>query len=469
MPHIQVKMRKNIFLVLVLLLALLYIPGCKKDVSPVPETPVPANIQATNKWIYETMTDYYLWNDYLPSGIDYTKEADPEAYFYKLIYPEKDKWSYITSDYQSLKAELSGTPLTMGYQPVFYLAGTNKVIIAVAYVYPGSAAADAGLERGDIIVKINDTPLDTTNYYTLYSGTNYSVQLGAVIGTSFVSTGESLSMTARVTDTDPSVYYKVLDIDGYKIGYLAYVEFITGNNGAYLATMDNIFDDFKTQGISDLIVDLRYNPGGEVDAALHLASDIAPSSVTSVNEVMISLQYNAALQSYLRMNNYVDYLYYKFENSASNINMSHTFFLTTNRSASASELVITGLKPYMNITQIGEPTYGKYCGSWVIPDDNEEWAMMPIITKFANSQGFTDFVDGLIPDYYIEDELIPALPLGDIADPMIAKAVELATGKSVPAAKRIAPGISGLKEIVPREISLSRSLILPAPWTELKK
>jgi carboxyl-terminal processing protease len=462
-------MRKYIFYTVALALVLLNISGCKKDVSPEQETPVPANIQAVNKWIYETMSDYYLWNDQIPAGIDYTKEADPEAYFYKLIYKDKDKWSYITNDYQSLIAELNGTPVTMGYHPVFYLVGPNKVIIAVAYVYPGSAAADAGLERGDIIIKINNTQLDTTNYYDLYSGTDYSVQLGAPIGTSFVATGESLSMTARVTDTDPAIYHKVLDVNGYKIGYLAYVEFIAGDNEAYLATMDNIFDDFKAQGISDLIVDLRYNPGGEIDAALHLASDIAPSSVTSVNDVMISLQYNTALQSYLIMNNYFDYLYYNFENSASNINMSHTFFLTTGRTASASELVITGLKPYMNITQIGEPTYGKYCGSWVMPDDNEEWVMMPIITKFANSQGFTDFVDGLTPDYYIEDELIPAQPLGDVADPMIAKAVELATGKSIPAAKRIAPVITGLKEIVPREISVSHNLIIPAFRPEIRK
>ena len=261
-------------------------------------------------------------------------------------------------------SDLNGDPVTMGYYLPSYLVGSNNVMIVVGYVYPESPAAEAGLERGDLILSIDNTLLDTMNYYKKYSGKSYSVQLGAINNNSLVFTGESLSMTARVVSTDPAVHHEVLDIEGYKIGYLSYVEFIAGENDAFLLELDNIFNEFKTTGISDLIVDLRYNPGGEIDAALHLASEIAPTAVTTSQSVLVNLLYNNDLQAYLKFNNLDNYLYYKFKITSANINMSRVYFLTTSRSASASELLITGLEPYMQVVQIGEPTYGKYVGSW---------------------------------------------------------------------------------------------------------
>lgn len=439
---------------------LLFLPGysCKKDIAPQTEI-IPAETIATNKWIYDNMNMYYLWKTEMPTTIDNTKESDPEKYFYKLLYNDKDKWSFITSDYASLESELGGNPVTMGYSPAFYLTANYKVIIVVQYVYPGSAAADAGLKRGDIILAIDNASLDTTNYFKKYSGTSYTVQLGKISGNTLNFTGESLSMTARTTLTDPAIYHSVFNVNGHKTGYLVYVEFITGENNAYLADMDNIFNEFRDSTISDLIVDLRYNPGGEVNAAIHLSSLIAPSTVTETQEVLINLQYNSDLQEYLISNDYSDRLYYKFENTTSNINMSHVYFLTTSRSASASELVITGLKPYMNVTQIGESTYGKYCGSWVLPDDNKKWAIMPIVTKFSNADGFTDFVNGLTPDYSIDDDLITAAQFGDISDPMVAKAISLITGKSVTSKSLRLANILNLKQIIPLEMKVKSNLV----------
>ncbi|MDP4221974.1 MAG: S41 family peptidase [Bacteroidota bacterium] len=440
----------------VLILSL--ISGCKKH-ETTKEEQIPAETIATNKWIFEQMNLYYLWNDKIPTTIDNTKEKDPEAYFYKLIYADLDKWSYITSDYASLKSELNGDPVTMGYHPAFYLIGPNTVMIVVCYVYPGSAADQAGLKRGDIILSIDNTMLDTTNYYTKYTGKSYTVQLASITGHTVDFNGKSLSLTAKTTATDPSIYHKVIDIDGHKIGYLVYVEFISGSNDAYLARLDSIFGAFKDEGISDLVVDLRYNPGGEIDAAVHLASIIAPASVGANTSTLINLQYNNDLRQYFIQNNLQNYLYYKFESAAANINMSHVYFLTTSRSASASELLIIGLKPYMTVVQVGEPTYGKYCGSWVIPDDNEKWAMMPIVMKFSNANGFTDFVNGLTPDYEIEDDVTSAVPFGDITDPMLAKVLQVATGKSFEARKAPAAGLKYFRQIVPVEMRRKEGLI----------
>ena len=453
-------MKRILYYILSGTLALFLAFGCKKDPEPEEVIEIPEATIAINQWIYDNMDQYYFWNAQMTAGIDNTKETDPKAYFYKLLYKEKDYWSYITDDYASLASELNGDPVTMGYYPAFYLVGSNNVMIVVCYVYPGSPAEEAGLERGDFILSIDNTLLDTTNYYTKYSGTSYSVQLGDITNNTLGFTGESLSMTARVVSTDPAVHHEVLDIEGYKIGYLSYVEFITGENDAFLLEMDNIFNEFKTAGISDLIVDLRYNPGGEIDAALHLASEIAPSAVTTSQAIMVNLLYNNDLLAYLQSNHLESYLYYKFKLTPANINMTRVYFLTTSRSASASELLITGLDPYMQVVQIGEPTYGKYVGSWVMADDNEKWAMMPIVSKYSNIDGYTDFIDGVPPDYEVEDDLVDAVPFGDPADPMIAKAIELATGKSAAGKKAQTTNSLNYRQIVPKEMNARKNLYI---------
>lgn len=458
-------MKRVIFHSMGLIVILLALWACKEDVITGDEEDliIPHETLVVNKWIKDNMELYYYWNDKMPANIDFTKEAYPIAYFDKLLYKEKDKWSYITDDYPAFKAERDGIPVTMGYSPAFYLISSTRIVAVVKYVYPGSAAAVAGLERGDIILSIDNTELDISNYYDLYSRESYSVQLGKYENRSFDYTGETFSMNARVTKTDPAIYSKVLDIDDHKIGYLVYTEFISGEKEEFLFELDTIFNGFKVQGINDLVVDLRYNPGGDIDAAVHLASQIAPSAVVNNKELLISLQYNSEFQEYLELNAYNDYLYEKFKVVSSNIDMERVYFLTTSGSASASELVITGLEPYMDVVQIGDSTYGKYAGAWVMPDDDKQWAIIPVVMKYANADGYTDFADGLIPDYEMDDDLVGAVPFGDLSDPMLAKAIELATGKSFGAKSFMKSEPLKFPEIIHVEMNLKSNLIFSFP------
>ncbi|MFC2091098.1 peptidase S41, partial [Bacteroidota bacterium] len=137
------------------------------------------------------------------------------------------------------------------------------------------------------------------------------------------------------------------------------------------------------------------------------------------------------------------YLVLHFEETVStNLNLSDIYFLTTGHSASASELTIIGLDPYMNVTTIGENTYGKCYGSFTFDDIEDpprhNWAMQPLVFKYANVEGFTDFTDGLVPDIFVEDNLFNATEFGDMADPLLARALEEITGVS-PLSRKMLP------------------------------
>jgi len=307
----------------------------------------------------------------------------------------------------------------------------------VEYVYPNSPAHAAGLERGDIILTINGEYLDTNNYYDMYSLPSYAAGLGTYANNTIKPSGETITMTATSFIADPLIYDTVFAINGTRIGYMVYTEFITGDDNQYLARLDQVFDQYKSDGISDVIIDLRYNPGGEIDAAGHLASLLAPYSVVSSSSTFVTFLYNEEMQSYFekREGAESENLIYKFPANTHNMDLSRVYFLTTYYTASASELLIVGLRPYMNVTVIGERTYGKYTGMWVIYDEDvppaHNWAILPIVMKFANAVGYTDFKDGLEPDIISADDLFHAVPSGNTDDPMLAVALVDITGAAL--------------------------------------
>jgi hypothetical protein len=118
----------------------------------------------------------------------------------------------------------------------------------------------------------------------------------------------------------------------------------------------------------------------------------------------------------------------------------------------------------MDVVHIGEATYGKYTGMYVMADDNEAWCMLPVVMKYANADGYTDFVDGLTPDYEVEDDLLNAVPFGDTTDPMLAQAVSLiTTGEPVATASVKSAKMNLIsRELKPKKLELKRNLFVPA-------
>ncbi len=421
-------------------IAFLLITSCNRNEDIIPtdsqSSAIPdIGINADNipKWIFDEMSFFYFWNTEFPDA-DPSGDENPKTYFNDLL-NSTDIFSYITDDAKAIKEEMSGTIIAMGFSPTFgVFTNTNNLFAIVEYVYQNSPAEKAGLKRGDIILKLNGADLSQDNYLDLTSKNGFSVTLGAFNGRTIVETNNTITINTGVIELDPVIHYEVKTVDNIKVGYLVFVDFISGDNNKWLNSLGNALGILKAEGISQLILDLRYNPGGEVNVAEYLASALAPAGVVSNRETLVSYQYNENLQDYYtrRQGQNSPNLISRFSQNENNLNLNEIVFLTTGNTASASELVINGLKPYMGVTVIGEPTFGKFYGSFVLYDETvppkHNWAIAPIVLKYANANGVTDFVNGLTPDIFIEDDLLNARSFGDERDPMIATALSLIKG-----------------------------------------
>lgn len=431
------------------MLIIVLLSACKKDDSST-QTEASATTQEVNNFIKEVMTDVYLWYNYLPT-IDTKYETDSKAYFEKLLYKD-DKWSYITDDVTSWENSLNGIEKTYGYSLAFGSfvnssgTATGNYFAIVEYVYPNTPAQRAGFDRGSIITKVNGASITKDNYSDLLSGESVTATEGTLT-TSGISNSGTVSMTAEDLNLDPVILYKIIEKEGHKIGYLFYAQFIEN----YDKSLQTALDYFKTNQITDLVIDLRYNPGGQISAAQYLCSSIAPLSAVSNSKTLATFQWNDKYQAYWTTKKITDQTTVPFLNTVPvNLGLNKVTILTGSGTASASELTITGLKPYMNVEMVGDTTYGKYTASITIkPEDYytnasdyadfKNWGIQPIVLRYANAEGVTNFVDGFAPDYLVDDELLPAQPLGDLTEPLLKKAVENITGVQILALKSASP------------------------------
>lgn len=400
------------------------LPDIGKDAESIPE------------WIYEEMSFYYFWNDDIskdePSG-----DEDPESYFYNLL-DNNDIFSFISDDAEAIKEEMTGTILAMGFSSSYGLfSNSNNLFAVVEYVYRDSPAEKAGLKRGDIILKINGERLTNDNYLKLSSNEGFSLGFGEYNGNGIIDANREMNIATGQIELDPVIYSEVMTVDNQKTGYLVFVDFIAGENDKWLKSLGNAIGEMKEEGITQLIMDLRYNPGGEVKVAEYLASAIAPVSVVNSRDVLVRYTYNENLTDHFTGVQGVDSpnLLSRFAPNINNLNLDNVIFLTTHSTASASELVINGLEPYMDVTIVGEPTFGKFYGAFLLFDENDppkhNWAIAPITLKYANADGVTDFANGLTPDIFLEDDMLHAKDFGDDSDPMLATAIAYLKGEII--------------------------------------
>ncbi|RNC83952.1 MAG: hypothetical protein ED557_09280 [Balneola sp.] len=391
-----------------------------------------------NSWIRTQMDFYYFWDQYVPDEADGT--VAPEV-FYESIQEPNDRFSFISDDAQALLDDLSGNSVSAGYSPAFgRISSTDEVFIVVEFVYPGTPAADGGMERGDIILGINGIRLDTLNYLDLFytegmstftmGEANFSEEEQRYILT---ETGETITADVGQIELDPVVYTSIIDTSAHKIGYMFYSRFVDGDEDIFVTSLINTLTDFNNQGVTELVVDLRYNPGGQVSVATEFANALVPSINAQNEDIFIQYEYNEEYTNALIDQQGLDSpnLSTRFSEGDVNLNLDKVYFLVTGASASASELIVTGLEPYMDVYTIGTPTVGKFYGAFVLADDVSNYAIVPVSFKYLNADGFTDFASGLDPDFSTFESLFATVPIGDLNDPLFSTAIEHIVNGSV--------------------------------------
>ena len=418
--------------------------GCSKDEGP-QMSQEEKMLLKINKFVYDVTSEAYLWRDKIDPSIDYKTAAGPVELLDRMKYRELDKWSYISDDSESEMDSFQGVSTTFGY----YLAlgkFTNledTYFAVVAFVYPDSPAQKAGLKRGDIIIMLNGKKITMENYRELYYSPSINIGIAEYADGVIKDTGRSVLLNAVKMYEDPVVEAKVLDAGGVKVGYLFYAGFYEESHGK----LSQVFNMFRQAGVTEFILDLRYNPGGDARTPPYLASFIAPEAVVKRGDVFLTETWNSL---------YMDYFKDKGEEMNSrfipgigaNLNLNRVFVLTTGSTASASEATISGLMPYMDVVTVGSNTYGKYCGAALLyPTDNKgnkdpeigNWLLSLVVYKFVNTEGYTEFKDGIPADYTAEDSgLLQGIQLGDSQDPLVAQALAVISGTKSEAAPQTA-------------------------------
>jgi len=434
--------------------------GCK-DQNPTEEQQL---YQTVNKWVWDNMNGLYYWNTTLPAYK--SSMAKPSDYFKTLKYKD-DRFSAIFESYQDILNQLNGVSTAeIGFEFQLWKESStnNNVLGVVTYTKHGTPAEKMGIKRGDIFRKINGEQITTSNYSTvinfLFDATASSSITFSTYSNGMFTDKTAVTVTKATNYQEDPVYMDtVYTINNKKVGYLVY-NFFTNDPGdktmKYDLELNNAIGQFKQQNISELIVDLRYNHGGMISSAIHLASMLVPNLAS--DKVFIYTEYNknytdyfnsAEFKSQYSDNPFVDNFATSITNTTTGAalapvqnvgnSLQRIFFLTGKGTASASEMVINGIKPFLPVVLIGDTTVGKNVGSTLVNDTKNtknQWAMMPIILKYFNKDHQSDFTKGFVPNYRLEDDY--NYYLGDIREGLLAKAISQISGLSVSPAK-VAP------------------------------
>jgi C-terminal processing protease CtpA/Prc len=450
---------------LVLLATILIFNSCKKadDNDDEPEIIRIETDLEVSDFIWKGLNQYYYWQENVSNLSDNKIENESEYAYYLSQNPNPDlffdslkhrddNFSWIVDDYVELENMLQGIDNSDGMEFGLYVECNDQNIFGfVRYVHKNSDAESKGVKRGMFFSEINGSRLTRDNYSELlFNNPNntYTIKFSELSYdqnrqcADIISGEESLTLIKSRIVKNPIHISKIIETNGKKIAYLMYNQFlgvVESENKDYNSELNEVFANFLSNGAEELVIDLRYNPGGRVSTSINLASMITGQFN---NEVFAKERWNSKLMNYWNENS-PESLLNKFTNkldnnqSISSLNLSRLFVLTSARTASASELLINGLDPYIDVIHIGDFTVGKNQGSITIYDyindsrdknPNHTYAMQPIVLKIGNVVGYTDFPNGLEPDVLIKESLSNPGELGDYEEPLLKIAIDQITG-----------------------------------------
>lgn len=418
------------------ILLVLFVSGlasCRKN-SDSPSTGGPVTHEDVNKWVVDSMRRYYYWNGYIPANSNLNFQQRPEVFFESILYRAADRFSWIQNR-EELEKALSGVIKTSGLGLSFFKIGATNAGAAVKFVHEGSPAHKAGIVRGDIFIKVNGQAFEVidrhvTNVAPIYGNETFTLTRGVLSGNVF-SPGNDVTLTPVENFQERAIHLDTVLItpNGTKVGYLFYNRFLQGQASDLIAA----FTRFKSASVTDLIIDERYNSGGSIGVAAIL-SGLIHKNFDPTGE-FIKYEFNSNFRDAILT--YRELIGPDNVNAvlANNLGLQRVFLLATSESASASELLINNLRPFLgdaNVIHIGDTTAGKDDASITISNGSprfkqnkaHDWAIQPIVLKYFNRDGVGNFQSGLAPRYLVH-ETIPFAPMGSNQDPLIAKALSL--------------------------------------------
>ncbi|SHI96498.1 S41 family peptidase [Pseudozobellia thermophila] len=455
---------------------ILFFVACSSDDNIIPDIEEPQEEQAaataedypTQYFMWQVMNTFYFWqgdvanladnkfsgpND--PDFIDFLASgSDPSDFFYNSLCNNHvnsvgeesaiDRFSGAVADYRDLLNSLQGISSSNGVEFNLYLANDlSSVYGVVTYIMPDSDASDKDIERGDVFTGVNGQALNINNYIDLLFGedTSYTLNMAEFDNNNIVNNGNEVTLTkVENFSENPILINKIIEQNGLKIGYLMYNSFLA----AYDDQLNEVFGTFKSENIDELILDFRYNPGGRVSSAIQIASSIYGAHT---DEVFIRPRFNDKLQEQFGTpDNFTDTTF--DSNTPINVlGLSRVYVITSDNTASASELVINGLEPYIDVVQIGGTTVGKNEFSNTFVDDPEGafiynaeresqinpdnlWGLQPLLGRNENADGFSDYTDGLVPDYLLDEDIENLGILGDENEPLLALTLSVISGET---------------------------------------
>jgi len=428
-------MRKKILLLLITISTLFV--SCFEDLDDNIQTASDLDIE---NFIYRGLNYFYLYKADTPelANDNFANQGElntflnsfqtPESLFSFLKSPQ-DRFSLLVANYNELEDALNGVSLNNGMEfgLVYYPNNSSNVFGYVRYVLPGTDAESKNLERGMIFNSIDGQQLTETNFSELLSLNSYEIGLATFDGTAITPTGESIALVKQEYTENPILIAETLTVQGQKIGYLMYNAFTRD----FDSQLNGVFAQFKADAITNLVIDLRYNGGGSVQTAIDLSSMITGQFY---NQVFANEEWNTDRQAEYASPKLFDNQIFTGE-AINSLNLTKAYVLTTKRSASASELVINGLNPYIDMTQVGDTTTGKYQASFLLYDapapnfsksqanPGHTYAMLPLVFKTSNAIGFTDYAEGLFPDIQLKENYTNLGVLGDVNEPLLAAAL----------------------------------------------
>ena len=443
----------SIFIIFSLLLI-----GCKKESDEDPNIAKLENDLEIIDFVWKGLNQYYYWQESVISLADskldnlsnysfyLSQNPNPENFFNSLKHPN-DRFSWISDDYEELENYLQGIDYSDGMEFGLFLECNGQNVFGfVRYVHKNSDADINGIKRGYFFNTINGSILNKDNYGDLLFDDNVLTNTFGFADLNYDENNQCASLISNNTNItlnksrlvkNPIHISKTIDINQKKIGYLMYNQFlgnVESENKDYHLELNSVFGSFKYEGINELVIDLRYNPGGRISTSINLASMITGQFN---NQIFAIEKWNSKLMDYWDEKN-PDNLINRFVDnmdgvSINSLNLNKVYILTTSRTASASELLINGLDPYIDVIHIGDYTVGKNQGSITVYDwindqgeknPNHKYAMQPIVLKIGNVAGYTDFPNGLVPDYEIKESIRTAGELGNKNEQLLKIAID---------------------------------------------